>query len=220
MMAKIQYEDPSASPDLIRQAFTDAYLKKQKKPFFFEMWYQTESKFGTSSSLHDVCKYALQHINTNDLQWCERYAMSCYNLAVNARSENNELKYYTDCYENINILIRNVKGNKKNEYIDLSRRLIDKMWQLSNQLGKHDISSAIAMNAIKFGDIRSSTFNKLIDASRILSTRSSINADIVMKKNELLASLQKSIVMLRSGPSPRNELADQLSAAYDVLNDD
>lgn len=217
MAAKIQYEDNDAKPESVRKSFVDAYVKGQKKPFFFEMWYQAEMKFGTVSSLHDVCTNALKNINNNDYQWCERYAYACYELARNAKSDTSELKHLVTSYESVNILIKNSKPPKKLEFISLSRTLIDKIWELSTAIGRYEISVVIIMNAINFGDIRSSTYKKLLDSANIMSVRTSLSPEVERYKKELIHSIHKAIYFLRECNPPRTELADKLSIAYSSL---
>ncbi|MEM0674896.1 ATP-binding protein [Dickeya oryzae] len=217
MAAKIQYEDNEAKPESVRKSFVDAYVKGQKKPFFFEMWYQTEMKFGTANSIHDVCTNALKNISSNDYQWCERYVYACHELARNAKSDTIELKYLVMGYEYVNSLIKNSKPPKKTEFIHLSRTLVDKIWELSIAIGKHEISVVIIMNAINFGDIRSATFNKLLNSANMILSKTFLNTEVAKHKNDLINSIQKAVRFLRECNPPRPELAEKLNIALGLL---
>lgn len=217
MAAKIQYEDNEAKPESVRKSFVEAYVKGQKKPFFFEMWYQTEMKFGTANSIHDVCTNALKNISSNDYQWCERYVYACHELARNAKSDTIELKYLVMGYEYVNSLIKNSKPPKKTEFIHLSRTLVDKIWELSIAIGKYEISVVIIMNAINFGDIRSATFNKLLDSANMILSKTSLNTEVAKHKNDLINSIQKAVHFLRECNPPRPELAEKLNIALGLL---
>ena len=47
-------------------------------------------------------------------------------------------------------------------------------------IGKYEISVVIIMNAINFGDIRSATFNKLLDSANMILSKTFLNTEVVI----------------------------------------
>ncbi|HBQ8115957.1 TPA: hypothetical protein L8T20_000063 [Klebsiella pneumoniae] len=84
-------------------------------------------------------------------------------------------------------------------------------------IGKYEISVVIIMNAINFGDIRSATFNKLLDSANMILSKTFLNTEVARHKSDLINSIKKAVHFLRECNPPRPELAEKLNIALGLL---
>jgi len=214
MFAKTEYEDPKSSGDTIRKSFSEAYIKGQSKPLFFEMWYQTEIKYGGKKSIYDVCEYALKHINANDMQWRERFAYSCFDLCSIADVFANKIKYLLQSYESASGVIKITKGFKREELIKLSKKIIDTLWDLTLRDERYDLAATAIINALDNGDIRSANYLRLIEISSALCKEKYEKYEYKSVKDDVGNCLQWSAKILRASQIERKELAIKVEKAH------
>lgn len=214
MLAKTEYEDPTISDEVVRKAFSEAFIKGQRKPVFFEMWYQIEISSGTNISVHDVCEHARNSIGKYDLQWVERYAHACYDLAMSAASFKKKILYLVKCYENSSKLMKNLRGEKWSKYKALNVRIVNMIWNESMDNSSYEIAGKAMMNAINSGDIRSTNFYRLIELSPYFLDEKLVSNETFQ---EYLKVIEWAPKLIRSNGSSREGLALKLDQEHNRL---
>ncbi|MBB5188319.1 hypothetical protein HNQ57_002598 [Zhongshania antarctica] len=216
ILAKTDYEDPDISDDVVRKSFSEAFIKGQRKPVFFEMWYQTESNSGSSSAILDVCENALRSIGKFDTQWGERCAISSYNLALRTDNFDNKIRYLVGSYEHSSRLIKTSKKEKWTKFKDQNIKVVDTIWDESLNNGKYEIAGRAIINAINGGDIRSVNFNRMIEVSIFFIDEKSVSEDAF---RELRDNLEWAPKLIRGGAGNREFLALKLDQAYRIMKE-
>ncbi len=214
ILAKTDYEDPNISDEVVRKSFSEAFIKGQRKPVFFEMWYQTESNSGSSSSILDVCEGALRSIGKFDTQWGERYADVCYNLALNTENFDSKIRYLVACYEYSSRLIKTANKEKWEIFKQLNIKVVDAIWDESLNNAKYEVSSSAIINAINGGDIRSVNFNRMIEVLPYLEDEKSVSDEIF---RDFMGCLLWAPKLIRSSSGNREALALNLEQAHRTL---
>ena len=165
MLAKISYEDLTSSNNTTIRICREAYNKGQRKPILFEMWYQAEdSKKGKTSAL-EVCELALKELNSNDVQWGERFVINMYEVAKSTLNDSNKLEKLVRCYGKSLNLIKQVTGSKWREIKDLNVQIVDEIWLESNRLRNEEVGILTLVKAVNAGDKRTPNFERLIDSA-------------------------------------------------------
>ncbi|PZL85021.1 ATP-binding protein [Pantoea sp. ARC270] len=211
MLAKTNYEDPNVSDDIARKFFAEAFIKGQRKPAFFEMWYQTESTHGSSSAILDVCINALKSVGKFDVQWGERFVDISFVIAKNTENFDKKIRFLVECYEHSSRLIKQSKKEKWEKYRQLNIEVIDTIWDISTKNNKYEIAGRAIVNAINGGDIRSANFNRIIDISQYCEDEKTISDDAF---NDLKYALEWAPKLVRSSNGNRESLAIKLEQAY------
>ncbi|MEZ8456617.1 RNA-binding domain-containing protein [Vibrio cyclitrophicus] len=211
ILAKTDYEDPLVSDEVARKSFGEAFIKGQRKPAFFEMWYQTEINCGSSRSILEVCESALRSIDKFDSLWVERCAHAYYNQASNTKNYENKIRYLVFCYEQLSKLLKNSKRSKWEEYKQLSVNVVDALWDESMGNSMYEIAGNAIINAVNGGDIRSINFNRLIEVSHLFVDEQLVSESAF---RELRDNLEWAPKILRSGSGNREPLAIKLEQAY------
>jgi hypothetical protein len=194
MLAKTSYEDPLASDDLTRKSFNEAFIKGQRKPIFFEMWYQLEKNTGSKSSLFEVCEHAFKCMGNADFQWGERFAYSCYAIALTTHDLNKKLEYLVRCYEKSSKLIKSSIGEKWEALKKLNVQVVDLIWDQAFKHHSYKIAVRAIMYALNAGDIRSLNFERLIEGSNHFIFKKSDDEALL---GELKQCLEWSPILLR-----------------------
>lgn len=207
MLAKTEYVDPNSDTQTSRKAFVDAYMKGQRKPVFFEMWYQIEKINNTTKSLYEVCQHALKALGNHDNQWGERFSFASYEMALITSNFNRKIRYLVDSYEKSSRIIKFTKGDKFNKLKDLNIEIVDLIWSESLLTKSYDIACKGVINAINGGDIRSINFERLIECSDLYSSTKSVSLDA---RKELKECLEWSPKLIRSNNKSRESLALRL----------
>lgn len=216
ILAKTDYEDPSIGGDVVRRSFSEAFIKGQRKPVFFEMWYQIEYQNGNGSAIFEVCKNALQSVGKLDAQWGERYADINYQLAISTQNFEKKIRHLVDCHEYSLRLIRNSKKDKREKFKDLCINVVDLIWNESIGRSNYEIAAMAMINAIDGGDIRSINFSRLIDASAFSLDENLISDDIFLKIRDFLGRAPK---IVRFNSESREQLALSLEATHKTLTE-
>lgn len=214
ILAKTDYEDPHISGDAVRRSFSEAFIKGQRKPAFFEMWYQIECNYGNASTKFEVCKNALQSVGKLDVQWGERYADINYQLATSTQNFDKKMHHLVDCHEYSSRLIRQSKKDKREKFKELCVNVVDLIWEESIGKSNYGIAGMAMINAIDGGDIRSVNFNRLIDVSAFFVDEKLIADDIFLKLRDFLSRAPKLIRQIGEG---REQLAISLELAHKTL---
>ena len=214
ILAKTDYEDPNVTDDVARKSFSEAFIKGQRKPAFFEMWYQTEKNYGGTSSILDVCKNALNSMGKFDAQWIERCAYANYEQAMGINNYQNKLRYLVACYEQLSRLLRTSNKSKWDKFKVISVKVVDAIWDESIKNAKYEIAGHAVINAVSDGDIRSENFNRMIDISQFF-----MDEKIVSEKSfkDLLNSLEWAPSLVRGGTINREPLAQKLDQTYNLM---
>lgn len=215
IIAKTDYEDPNVSNEMARKSFSDAFIKGQRKPAFFEMWYQTEINCGSSSAVLDVCKNALRSIGKDDTQWGERYVYASYKQANTTTSYENKIRYFVDCYEHLSRLIKISRKDKWGQFKNLSIEVVDAIWEESINNSTYEVAGRAIINAINGGDIRSINFNRLIEVSELFMDEKLVSDEAF---RELRDNLEWAPQLIRSGSGSRESLALKLDQTYRNMN--
>lgn len=210
ILAKTDYEDPDVSYEVARKSFGEAFIKGQRKPAFFEMWYQTENASGSSGAIFDVCTNALRSVGKFDVQWGERYADISYTLANNASAFEKKIRHLVDCYEYSSRLIKQSKKEKWEKFRQLNINVVDNIWDISIENSMYEIAGRAVINAINGGDIRSANFNRIIEVSKYFEDEKSVSNEAFQ---ELKYNLEWAPKLVRSHNN-REALAIKLEQAY------
>lgn len=211
ILAKTDYEDTNVTSEIVRKSFSDAFIKGQRKSAFFEMWYQTEISYGTSSSILDVCKNALRSIGKFDAQWGERYVYASYNQAENSASYDNKIRHLVTCYEYLSKLIKISKKDKWEQLKNLSINVVDLIWDESLNNAMYEVAGRAIINAVNGGDIRSINFNRLIEVSEFFIDEKSVSDEAF---RELRDHLEWAPKLIRGNSGNREILAIKLEQTY------
>ncbi|ABV86498.1 ATP-binding protein [Shewanella pealeana] len=211
ILAKTDYEDPLVSDEVARKSFVEAFIKGQRKPAFFEMWYQTEVNSGSSRSILEVCESALRSIGKFDSQWAERCAVANYNQASNTKNYENKVRYLVSCYGQLSKLLKISKRGKWEEHKQLSVKVVDALWDESMNNSKYEIAGSAIINAVNGGDIRSVNFNRMIEVSHFFVDEKLVSETAF---RELRDNLEWAPQILRSGAGNREPLAIKLEQTY------
>lgn len=215
ILAKTDYEDPNITNEVVRKSFSDAFIKGQRKLAFFEMWYQTEVDFGSSSVILDVCKNALRSIGKFDAQWGERYVNASYNQAKNSTNYENKIRHLVACYEHLSKLIKVSKKEKWEQFKDLSIEVVDIIWEESLNHSRYEVAGRAIINAVNGGDIRSINFNRLIEVSEFFIDDNLVTDEVF---RELRDHLEWAPKLIRSSSGTREQLAIKLEQTYRNMN--
>lgn len=214
ILAKTDYEDPNISGDALRRSFSEAFIKGQRKPIFFEMWYQIESRHGSYSSIFEVCKNALRSVGKLDAQWGERYVDVSYKLAMNTQSFDKKIRHLVDCHEYSSWLIKQSKKDKWDKFKELCIKVVDAIWEESISKSNYEIAGMAILNAVDSGDIRSVNFNRMIEVSSFFEVEKSVSDDAFLKLRDHLDRAPK---LIRSSGDNREALALKLELAHQSL---
>ena len=206
MLAKTIYEDPNSNEVEVRKIFTDAFIKGQRKPVFFEMWYQVEVTYGSKNTIFDVCENALKAIGRNDSQWCERAAFASFDMSKVVTDFNPKIKYLVNSYSKSSLAIKSFNSNSSHWIAlkDLNVTVVDEIWNVSKAEGARDISAKAIINALNNGDIRSLNFNRLIEVSNQVNLNKSKSEDNEALIKEVKQCLEWACNILKS--SKKREL--------------
>lgn len=211
ILAKTDYEDPDVTDEVARKSFSEAFIKGQRKPAFFEMWYQTEINHGSSSAILDVCENALRSIGNFDAQWGERCALASYNQANSTENYENKVRYLVACYEHLSKLIKRSKKDKWEQFKDLSIKVVDAIWDESVKNAMYEVAGRAIINAVNGGDIRSINFNRMIEASSFYADEKLVSDEAF---RELRDNLEWAPMLIREGAGNREVLALKLDQTY------
>ncbi|ADW73097.1 AAA-4 family protein [Rahnella aceris] len=211
ILAKTDYEDPSVSDEVARKSLAEAFIKGQRKPAFFEMWYQTEYTHGSSSAILDVCNNALRSVGKFDVQWGERFVDISYSLAMNTENYDKKIRYLVDCYECSSRLIKQSKKEKWEKFRQLNILTVDTIWDISINNSMYEIAGRAIMNAINGGDIRSANFNRIIEVSKYFEDEKTVSDEAF---RDLKYNLEWAPKLVRSSNTTREALALKLEQAY------
>lgn len=214
ILAKIDYEDPNINSDSVRRSFSEAFMKGQRKPAFFEMWYQIESQYGSCGEMLGVCKNALQSVGQMDVQWGERCADVNYELAMNTQNFKKKLRHLADCYECSSRLMKQSKKDKWEKFKELCIKVVDIIWEESMRESNYEYAGLAILNAIDSGDIRSANFNRLIDVSKYIESEKLVSDNAFLKIRDQLGRAPK---LIRSSSENREALAVSLELAHQSL---
>ncbi|MBA6340007.1 ATP-binding protein [Colwellia sp. MB02u-10] len=214
ILAKTDYEDPNINDEVVRKSFSEAFIKGQRKPVFFEMWYQTESNSGSSSAILDVCENALRSIGKFDTQWGERCAIASYKLALRTESFDNKIRYLVTSYGHSSRLIKTSKKEKWEQFKEQNIKVVDAIWDESLHNGKYEIAGRAIINAINGGDIRSVNFNRMIEVSPYFEGENSVSDEAF---RDFTYCLQWAPKLIRNSNGSRETLALNLEQAYRKL---
>ncbi len=211
ILAKTDYEDPNVTSDVARKSFSDAFIKGQRKPAFFEMWYQTEVNYGSSSAILDVCNNALRSIGKFDAQWGERYVHASYSLARSAKSYEKKIRYFVACYEHLSKLLKISRKDKWGQFKDLSIEVVDAIWEESVNNSMYEVAGRAIINAVNGGDIRSINFNRMMEVSEFFMDEKLVSEEAF---RELRDNLEWASKIIRGGSGNREALALKLDQTY------
>ncbi|MGY0553046.1 RNA-binding domain-containing protein [Vreelandella sp. 2A-K22] len=211
ILAKTDYEDPGVSDGVARKSFSEAFIKGQRKPAFFEMWYQTEVNYGSGSAILEVCDNALRSIGRFDVQWGERYAYASYDLAISTENYDNKIRYLVACYEHSSKLIKISKKEKWQKFKDLNIKVVDTIWDESVNSSMYEVAGRAIINAVNGGDIRSINFNRMIEVSQFYVDEKSVSDEAFRELRDYLEWAPK---LIREGGNNREGLALKLDQAY------
>ncbi|WP_417544524.1 ATP-binding protein [Marinobacter sp.] len=211
ILAKTNYEDPTVSDDIARKSFSEAFIKGQRKPAFFEMWYQTEVNYGSIKAIFEVCDNALRSIVKFDTQWGERYAYASYNLAISTVNYDSKIRYLVACYRQSSKLIKLSKKEKWEKFKDLNIKVVDAIWDESVNNAMYEVAGRAIINAINGGDIRSINFNRMMEVSQFFIDEKSVSDEAF---RELRDYLERAPNLIREGGGNREALALKLDQAY------
>jgi len=211
ILAKTDYEDPSVTSENARKSFSEAFIKGQRKPAFFEMWYQTEVSYGSGNAIYDVCKNALRSIGKFDAQWGERYVYASYNQAKSSISYDNKIRYLVNCYEQLSKLIKIPRKEKWDKFKNLSVEVVDTIWEESVNNSMYEVAGRAIIDAVNGGDIRSINFNRMIEVSEFFTDENLASEEAF---RELRDNLEWAPKLIRNGSVNREQLALKLEQTY------
>jgi len=214
MLAKTEYEDPGVSNDLVRKALSEAFIKGQRKPAFFEMWYQTEKNSGIISSILAVCEHALQSMGKLDAQWGERYAYASFELAKSTADFDKKIRNLVKCHQISSKLIKISTKEKWLKFKELNVQVVDMIWDESLKHSFYEVAGRAIINAINTGDIRSINFNRMIEIAQFFCDEKTVSDEAFL---DLRDCLELAPELIRENSGNRELLAIKLDQAYRKL---
>ncbi|MEC8230459.1 MAG: ATP-binding protein [Pseudomonadota bacterium] len=214
MLAKISYDDPDSEIEDTRRLCNEAYIKGQRKPLLFEIWYQTEISNGNKSAARDVCNYAMEELGPTDTQWSERYVFRTFDVAMSTPDFIKKIKLLIKCYDKSSRLIKLVTGPKWHDFKDLNVNIVDTVWIDAKSAGEFGVGVRAVINAIFAGDKRTVNFNRILEASNRLLLNKSDDVELLKELHDCLLWSPK---LLREETGQRDSLLSELEAAQSEI---
>ncbi len=211
ILAKTDYEDPSVTDEIARKSFSEAFIKGQRKPVFFEMWYQTEVNHGSISAILDVCINALRSIGKFNTQWIERNAYANFKQAKSTSNYENKIRCLVTCYEHLSTLIKISKNDKWQEFKNFSVKVVDDIWDESINNSQYEVAGRAIINAVNSGDIRSINYKRMIEVSQFFLDEKLVSDEAF---RDLRDNLEYAPMIIRNGDANREALALKLEQTF------
>lgn len=165
MKARIELEDPTTPREKVRILFNTAFSKKQRKPVFFDMWYQVEKKYGNITNQFEVIQNAIEHTNVYDNQWISRLSEATIPYSETLTSNSRIIKVLTFSYNEINREIKEHHGGTV-QLRETSALILDRLYAILKSENNIKFQSELIMSAIDNGEKRTSTYQKLIECAK------------------------------------------------------
>lgn len=162
LKAKIEFKDPSSTPEKIRALFNNAYSKNQRKPIFFDMWYQVEKEHGNITTQFEVIQRAIDEAKIDDGQWVYRLSEIIIPYTDTLGSISRIIKILTSSYNVINNEIKEQHGGKA-QLRETSAQILDRLYTILRSVNNIKFQSELIMSAIDNGEKRTSTYQKLVE---------------------------------------------------------
>lgn len=214
-LARAVYHNPNNSSITKRKLFADAYIKGQRKPQFFDMWYSCESKYGTKDSIHDVCLHVKSERSIYDISWMIKYAYSNFHKSLNIFGFRQRLELLVESYEVTSVLIKKVTGVNLQQMKELSIYITDEIWNISFKEEEYLTSAKAMINALNDRDLRTINCERLIEASKKLRMKKSNKNHI---QDELFECFGFLINELGSQPKVRDGLVRSLKEELNIYS--
>ncbi|WP_415904363.1 NB-ARC domain-containing protein [Neptuniibacter sp. QD48_55] len=164
MLARVEYDDPSSSLEVVRKSFNDAYIKGQRKESFFDMWYEVENQIGEQTSISNVCKDAIEQGGFQTAIWYERYANSQYLHSGDILNRNSKIHVLVNAYGNVTKAISMGSAPKWSRIKDLSVNIVDSIWKEAMLEDNYLVAFKAMSGAINAGDVRQCNYVNAAEA--------------------------------------------------------
>lgn len=216
MLAKTQYEDPTTDDEAARNSFSEAFIKGQRKPAFFEMWYQLEIKSGSKKHVLDVCDYALIHVQSEHLHWRKRFSYASFDMAkISVRFER-KIEYAAQAYQSATLVMPFAEKSTWHSLKELCVEIVEFIWSTSIEKDQLEIATTAVINAIEKGDIRRPNFSRIIDVVTAQLQNQTVSTEFLYKLKDCLYFSAVRVKDSAYGDS-REVLAEQLMQLHQQL---
>ena len=210
MLAKTEYTNPLSSSDSVRKSFSTAFIKGQRKAIFFEMWYQVEIKYGSGTSVYDVCTNAVKEIGSNDEQWCERFAEASFKQSESAFTYEKKINFLVDSYQYASRAILTAKSQRWERLKNMCVQIVNKIWSNSLTEKNYEVAAKAMINALRNGDIRTINYDRLIDITKVIHEQGDADNKSPYMKEKLNRCIVRSIKALKADNGNRNNIVLKL----------
>lgn len=164
MLGKVSYFDPGATAADAKRKFSDAFHAGQRKELLFDLWFDTEKIDGSAAGAMEVCDFAILDGKHTTTLWYRRAAETRLDLSKKVSTFNRAATLLVEAHGYVSSALRYSPKRYRDGLKEMSKDIVDELWQLSEIHGEYEIAMKALDNAISAGDIRSVNYVRLAAA--------------------------------------------------------